>query len=39
VLVDLLDVVSQLGLDVFARMREMNKARVPGAVPYPIGDA
>lgn len=39
VLVDLLDVFSQLGLDVFARMREMNKARVPGAVPWPIGDA
>ena len=39
VLVDLLDVHAQLGLDVLARMREMNKARVPGAVPYPIGDA
>ncbi len=38
VLVDLLDVHAQLGLDVLARMREMNKARVPGAVPYPIGE-
>lgn len=39
VLVDLLDVYAQLGLDALARMREMNKSRVPGTVPYPIGDA
>ncbi|MEM1389162.1 MAG: ester cyclase [Pseudomonadota bacterium] len=32
VLVDLLDVFRQLGVDVFARLREFNKARVPGAV-------
>ena len=35
VLVDLLDVYRQLGVDVFARMREFNKARVPGSVPLP----
>lgn len=39
VLVDLLDAYRQLGVDVFARLREFNKARVPGAVPYPVGDA
>jgi len=33
VLVDLLDVYRQLGVDVFARLREFNKTRVPGAVP------
>jgi hypothetical protein len=33
VLVDLLDVYRQLGVDVFARLREFNKARVPGRVP------
>ncbi len=38
VLVDLLDVYSQLGVDVFRRLREFNKARVPGRVPYPVGD-
>lgn len=38
VLVDLLDVFSQLGVDVFARMREFNKARVPGDVPFPVGE-
>lgn len=38
VLVDLLDVCAQLGLDVFARLREMNKSRVPGAIPFPVGD-
>ncbi|MBM1221088.1 ester cyclase [Ponticoccus sp. SC2-23] len=37
VMVDILDVLSQLGVDVFARLREFNKARVPGSVPYPIG--
>ncbi len=35
VLVDLLDVYHQLGVDVFARMRAFNKARVPGSVPLP----
>ena len=37
VLVDLLDVYYQLGVDVFARLREFNKARVPVNVSYPIG--
>ena len=35
VLVDLLDVYRQIGVDVFARLREFNKARVPGVVPLP----
>ena len=35
VLVDLLDVYSQVGVDVFARLREFNKSRVPGTVPLP----
>lgn len=39
VLVDLLDVFAQLGVDVFARLREFNKARVPGTVPFPVGGA
>jgi predicted ester cyclase len=39
VLVDLLDVYHQLGLDVLARMGEFNRARVPGSVPFPIGVA
>jgi predicted ester cyclase len=38
VLVDLLDLYRQLGVDVFARLRDFNKARVPGAVPFPIGE-
>ncbi|MDA7423703.1 nuclear transport factor 2 family protein [Thalassococcus lentus] len=38
VLVDLLDVYNQLGVDVFARLREFNKARVPGTVPFPYGE-
>lgn len=38
VTVDLLDAYRQLGVDVFARLREFNKARVPGSVPYPVGD-
>ncbi|WP_108815200.1 ester cyclase [Loktanella sp. Alg231-35] len=37
VLVDLLDVYAQLGVDVFARLRAFNKARVPGRIPSPIG--
>jgi len=24
-------------VDVFARLREFNKARVPGEVPFPVG--
>ncbi len=38
VLVDLLDAYRQLGVDVLARMREFNKARVSGSIPYPVGD-
>lgn len=37
VLVDLLDAFRQLGVDVFARLRAFNKARVPGRVPFPVG--
>lgn len=37
VLVDLLDVYAQLGVDVFSRLRAFNKARVPGHIPFPIG--
>ena len=37
VLVDLLDVYEQIGVDVFARLREFNKSRVSGALPLPIG--
>lgn len=39
VLVDLLDVYRQLGVDVFARLREFNKARVAGRIPFPVGEA
>lgn len=39
VLVDLLDVYAQLGLDVFTRMRSFNAARVPGSVPFRDGVA
>ena len=39
VMVDLLDAYRQLGVDVFRRLREFNKARVPGRVPFPVGDA
>ena len=35
VLVDLLDMYRQLGVDVLARMREFNRARPGGAVPLP----
>ncbi|WP_096707842.1 ester cyclase [Phaeobacter gallaeciensis] len=35
VLVDLLDVYSQLGVDVMARLREFNKARNLGPIPTP----
>ncbi|WP_127116268.1 ester cyclase [Shimia sediminis] len=37
VLVDLIDVYAQLGVDVFARLREFNKARIMGPVPLPDG--
>ncbi|MEM9853734.1 MAG: ester cyclase [Pseudomonadota bacterium] len=39
VMVDLLDAYAQLGVDVFARLREFNKARVPGRVAFPVGAA
>jgi len=39
VMVDLLDVWRQMGVDVFARLREFNKARVAGNVTFPVGDA
>jgi len=39
VLVDLLDVYRQLGVDVFARLREFNKARTPGSLPNQAGAA
>ena len=38
VLVDLLDLYRQLGIDVFARMREFNKRRVQGSIPFPVGE-
>ncbi len=38
VMVDLLDAYRQLGVDVFARLREFNKARVPGSISFPVGD-
>ena len=38
VLVDLLDAYRQLGVDVFARLREFNKARVPGEISFPVGE-
>ena len=38
VMVDVLHVYDQLGVDVFRRLREFNKARVPGRVPFPVGD-
>ena len=37
VMVDLLDLFRQIGVDVFARLREFNKARVPGRIPFPVG--
>ena len=36
VLIDLPDIYRQLGVDVFARLREFNKARVPGSVNWPL---
>ena len=38
VMVDLLDAYRQLGVDVLARMREFNKVRVQGRIPFPVGD-
>jgi predicted ester cyclase len=37
VLVDLLDLYRQIGVDVLGRMAEFNKARVPGRVTLPEG--
>jgi len=37
VLVDLLDLYAQIGVDVLGRMQEFNKARVPGMVSLPSG--
>lgn len=39
VLVDLLDVYRQLGVDVFARLREFNKARLLAPLPPGAGDS
>ena len=39
VLVDLLHVYDQLGVDVFARLREFNKARNMSALSFPVGGA
>lgn len=38
VMVDILDAYRQLGVDVFARLRAFNKARVPGRIAFPVGD-
>jgi predicted ester cyclase len=38
VLVDLLDTYKQLGVDVLGRMREFNKSRVLGSIPFPVGE-
>ena len=38
VMVDILDVYRQLGVDVLARMREFNKTRVSGSIAFPVGD-
>jgi predicted ester cyclase len=38
VMVDLLHVYRQLGVDVFARLKEFNKARNLGAIPLQVGD-
>lgn len=39
VMVDILDAYSQLGVDVLARLREFNKIRVKGRIPFPVGVA
>ncbi|PRY26093.1 SnoaL-like polyketide cyclase [Aliiruegeria haliotis] len=38
VMVDILDAYRQLGVDVFRRLREFNKARVQGTIPFPVGE-
>jgi predicted ester cyclase len=38
VMVDLLDVYHQLGVDVFDRLREFNKARNMSALSFPVGE-
>lgn len=38
VMVDILDAYAQLGVDVFRRLREFNKVRVTGTVPFPVGE-
>ncbi len=38
VMVDILDVYAQLGVDVFGRLRDFNKARHLGKVQFPVGD-
>jgi predicted ester cyclase len=38
VMVDLLHMYHQIGVDVFSRLREFNKARVPGTITFPTGD-
>lgn len=38
VLVDLLHMWDQIGVDVLRRVSELAKARVPGRVPFPVGD-
>ncbi len=37
-MVDIQDAYRQLGVDVFARLRAFNKARVSGSIPFPVGD-
>ncbi len=39
VMVDILDAYRQLGVDVFRRLREFNKARVQGSIPFPVGES
>ena len=38
-MVDLLDAYQQLGVDVIARMREFNKACIPGRLRFAVGVA
>ncbi|MEM9348770.1 MAG: ester cyclase [Pseudomonadota bacterium] len=37
VMVDILDAYRQIGVDVLARMKEFNKVRVSGRIPFPVG--
>ncbi len=39
VMVDLLDAYDQLDVDVLARMREFNKVRISGRIPFPVGES